>query len=145
MVVLEPRERLGLGLGPRIRPDDRRTDGLVLLVDEPHVVGLVGVGLGGDGRHVLLVGQHDVVEDLQAELAELDGAPFDATATIRFPEEGRIAGEGPCNLYSAAQGAPYPWFAPGPIAGPFEAVKDTLAPLFAGRTPDLEDKMRPGA
>ena len=48
--------------------------------------------------------------DATYRLEELDGAPFDADATIAFPEQGRIAGAGPCNAYSAAQTAPYPWF-----------------------------------
>ncbi len=44
------------------------------------------------------------------ELREMAGQPFAARATISFPEAGRIAGEAPCNSYSARQGAPYPWF-----------------------------------
>ncbi|MEM9342924.1 MAG: META domain-containing protein [Pseudomonadota bacterium] len=49
-------------------------------------------------------------------LVEIDGAAFAASATISFPDEGKIAGSGPCNTYSATQSAPYPWFAVGPIA-----------------------------
>lgn len=48
-------------------------------------------------------------------LAELDGAPFSATATLRFPEPGRIAGEAPCNRYSGVMTTPYPWFDAGQI------------------------------
>ncbi|SMX39786.1 META domain-containing protein [Octadecabacter ascidiaceicola] len=44
-------------------------------------------------------------------LVEIDGAPFDGTATIAFPEPGRVAGQAPCNRYFAAQTADYPWFA----------------------------------
>jgi heat shock protein HslJ len=40
----------------------------------------------------------------------MNGAPFTARATIEFPEEGRIAGDGPCNRYVATQTVPYPWF-----------------------------------
>jgi heat shock protein HslJ len=43
-------------------------------------------------------------------LQEIDGLPYDATALIRFPEEGRIEGNAPCNTYSATLNAPYPWF-----------------------------------
>lgn len=43
-------------------------------------------------------------------LVNLDGGPFTARATLAFPEEGVIAGEGPCNRYSARQSVPYPWF-----------------------------------
>ena len=49
-------------------------------------------------------------------LREIDGAPFASIATIRFPQEGQVAGSGPCNGYTASQSVPYPWFALGPIA-----------------------------
>ncbi|WP_161555807.1 META domain-containing protein [Mangrovicoccus ximenensis] len=32
-------------------------------------------------------------------LAELDGAPYEGDATLVFPEEGRVAGKGPCNNF----------------------------------------------
>ncbi len=48
-------------------------------------------------------------------LAELDGAAFDAPASISFPRAGVVRGTGPCNSYSAQQKAPYPWFELGPI------------------------------
>lgn len=48
-------------------------------------------------------------------LREINGAAFNATATITFPEKGAIAGRGPCNLWFADQPAPYPWFTPSPI------------------------------
>lgn len=43
-------------------------------------------------------------------LVEIDGAATGDAATIRFPEQGRIAGRGPCNAFTARQVAPYPWF-----------------------------------
>ena len=43
-------------------------------------------------------------------LIDLDGAPFDGTATISFPETGKVVGQAPCNRYFAAQTEPYPWF-----------------------------------
>ena len=49
-------------------------------------------------------------------LIELNGTPFEATATVRFPDEGRAEGNGPCNAWSAVQSAPYPWIELGPIA-----------------------------
>ena len=49
------------------------------------------------------------------QLQDLNGLAFPATATITFPEEGKIAGRAPCNSYSAAQSAPYPWFETGAI------------------------------
>jgi heat shock protein HslJ len=49
-------------------------------------------------------------------LREISGTPFSPRATISFPEEGQIAGNGPCNSFSASQTVPYPWFEIGPIA-----------------------------
>ncbi len=49
------------------------------------------------------------------KLVTLDNAAFTAEATISFPEEGHIAGSGPCNRWSASQAVPYPWFEPGPV------------------------------
>ncbi|EEE38172.1 hypothetical protein RKLH11_2013 [Rhodobacteraceae bacterium KLH11] len=43
-------------------------------------------------------------------LQEIDGQPFEASALLRFPEEGRIEGNAPCNTYSGILNAPYPWF-----------------------------------
>lgn len=40
----------------------------------------------------------------------IDGVAFAAEATLRFPEPGRIAGQGPCNSFTARLDAPYPWF-----------------------------------
>ena len=57
-------------------------------------------------------------------LAEIDGKPFTATATISFPEEGRISGRGPCNSFSANQSSPYPWFKTGPILATRQACAD---------------------
>ncbi len=48
-------------------------------------------------------------------LKELDGAPFPATATMRFPKTGQIVGQGPCNRYFGAMTAQYPLFDAGPI------------------------------
>ena len=60
-------------------------------------------------------------------LVEIDGVAFAARATISFPEEGRIVGEAPCNRWSAGQDAPYPWFAPGPIAATRRACPELEA------------------
>ncbi|WP_170764022.1 META domain-containing protein [Ruegeria lacuscaerulensis] len=43
-------------------------------------------------------------------LQEIDGQPYVATALLRFPEEGKIEGNAPCNSYSGTLNAPYPWF-----------------------------------
>lgn len=48
-------------------------------------------------------------------LKELNGEPFNARATITFPEQGKVAGEGPCNSWIAEQSAPYPWIRLGPV------------------------------
>ncbi|WP_420861443.1 META domain-containing protein [Algirhabdus cladophorae] len=44
------------------------------------------------------------------QLVEIDGNRTEGPVTLEFPEEGRIAGKGPCNRYFASQTAPYPWF-----------------------------------
>ena len=49
-------------------------------------------------------------------LTELDGAAFPEKATLQFPEPGTIAGNAPCNRYSGAMTAPYPWFEAGQLA-----------------------------
>lgn len=43
-------------------------------------------------------------------LQEFNGQRFEASATLRFAEEGRIAGKGPCNSFNGKLSAPYPWF-----------------------------------
>ncbi|NOE28139.1 META domain-containing protein [Ruegeria sp. HKCCD6157] len=43
-------------------------------------------------------------------LREIDGQPYEASALLRFPEEGGIAGNAPCNSYDGTLNAPYPWF-----------------------------------
>ena len=45
----------------------------------------------------------------------LNGAPFPARATLTFPKQGEIAGDGPCNRYFGAMSAAYPAFNAGPI------------------------------
>ncbi len=67
--------------------------------------------------------------DQRAEwvLVELDGKPFPASATITFPSKGRIAGQAPCNRYSATQSAPRPWFEAGPVMSTKMACADIAA------------------
>ena len=67
--------------------------------------------------------------DQRAEwvLVELDGKPFPARATITFPSKGRIAGQAPCNHYSATQSAPRPWFEAGPVISTKMACPDLAA------------------
>lgn len=60
-------------------------------------------------------------------LEEIDGTLFAARATITFPEEGRAAGEAPCNQWTAEQKAPYPWLELGPIAVTRRACPDLAA------------------
>jgi heat shock protein HslJ len=57
-------------------------------------------------------------------LVELDGSAFQASATLNFPEKGRIVGNAPCNSYSGTQTAPYPWFETGPILSTKRACAD---------------------
>ena len=60
-------------------------------------------------------------------LVSINDAPFEANATISFPEEGQIAGQGPCNSFTATQDVPYPWFKAGPIAATKTACPDLNA------------------
>lgn len=60
-------------------------------------------------------------------LAELDGKPFVARATLSFPKEGSFAGEAPCNRYFGNQTAPYPWFKTGPIGATRMACPEIAA------------------
>ena len=60
-------------------------------------------------------------------LQSIDDTAFSATATITFPEEGRIAGQAPCNNYSGAQTVPYPWFKAENIASTKRACPDLAA------------------
>ena len=60
-------------------------------------------------------------------LREIDGDPFEARATLTFPNPGQIAGAAPCNSYTAAMTVPYPWFDAGPIAATRMACPDLAA------------------
>lgn len=44
-------------------------------------------------------------------LDSINTADFAATASITFPQEGKVVGKAPCNTFVAEQTAPYPWFA----------------------------------
>ena len=57
-------------------------------------------------------------------LTELAHKTFPARATLSFPEEGQVAGQGPCNTYSATMTVPYPWFEAGPIRSTKMACPD---------------------
>ncbi len=65
--------------------------------------------------------------DVKYHLTELDGAPFEARATIAFPEAGRVVGQAPCNRYFANQTVPYPWFAVDGIGATRMACPDLAA------------------
>ena len=70
------------------------------------LIALLGLNMCGTDETLAGYGAADRVW----RLVELDGDPYDATATLRFPEPGRIAGEAPCNRYSGVMTTPYPWF-----------------------------------
>jgi heat shock protein HslJ len=48
-------------------------------------------------------------------LNEINGAPFNARATLVFDDGGNLSGQAPCNSFSTEQTAPYPWFGIGPV------------------------------
>lgn len=60
-------------------------------------------------------------------LSEVDGKPFNARATIRFGEDGKVSGQAPCNRYFGTQTAPYPWLELGPIGATKMACPDLAA------------------
>ena len=60
-------------------------------------------------------------------LKEINGAPFSAAATIAFPEQGVVRGQGPCNSFSGAQTVPYPWIKIENIAATKRACPDLAA------------------
>ena len=64
---------------------------LVVVVDQAHVVGLVREGVALDEVDVVLVGEHDVVEELQAELGELDHARGDLGDALALVLADRLA------------------------------------------------------
>ena len=61
------------------------------------------------------------------QLVELNEAPFTASATIEFPEPGKITGMAPCNSYSGGQAVPYPWFEATQIISTKRACPDLEA------------------
>lgn len=42
-------------------------------------------------------------------LTEIDGVPVGYSASMMFEDDGGIAGDGPCNGFTALQAKPYPW------------------------------------
>jgi heat shock protein HslJ len=60
-------------------------------------------------------------------LSKLNGAPFTSTATLTFPEAGRIAGQAPCNRYFGTMKARFPAFETGPVASTKRACPDLMA------------------
>lgn len=60
-------------------------------------------------------------------LSELDGAPFTARATIEFKDNGKVAGQAPCNRFLTTQTEPYPWFKLDPIGSTKMACPDLVA------------------
>ena len=48
-------------------------------------------------------------------LQSINQKPVEARTTLRFLANGSIAGDAPCNSYSASQKVPLPWFEAGPI------------------------------
>lgn len=71
-------------------------------------------------------------------LVELDDAPVTYSATLMFPETGRIAGKAPCNTYTGSMTVPYPWFEAGPLAATRMACPDLDAEtLFFAALSDM--------
>lgn len=60
-------------------------------------------------------------------LISVDSEAYWPSATIRFPEPGKVTGTGPCNIFNATQRVPYPWFELGPITSTKRACPDLNA------------------
>lgn len=72
-------------------------------------------------------------------LVELDDQRVGSQTTLTFPGSGKIAGQGPCNAYSADMHAPYPWFETGTVVRsrmscPDLAFEDRYLEALAGMT-----------
>lgn len=72
------------------------------------------------------------------QLVEIDKTPYEADATLRFDEKGKISGSAPCNSYSGKQTAPYPWFSVKDVAVTRRACPDLQAEtLFFAALTDM--------
>ena len=70
---------------------------LVVFVHHAHVIGVMGIHVAEDEVNVFLVGEHNIIEDLQAELGELDCPMphlFDLFALFFGDALGQPAGDG---------------------------------------------------
>ena len=65
-----------------------------------------------------------VAETETFTLTSINGENEPAPVTLRFPAKGEVAGQAPCNGYTASQRAPLPWFEVGPIAATRRACPD---------------------
>lgn len=54
--------------------------------------------------------------DTTWRLEEISARKVDAPTLLTFPSRGRIAGQGPCNVFSGSVDALYPWFSVHGIA-----------------------------
>lgn len=64
---------------------------------------------------------------LDYNLTDINGVAFTSRATISFPEQGRVAGQAPCNSYFGEQTEFYPWFGLNGIAATRMACPDMAA------------------
>lgn len=66
-------------------------------------------------------------DDRVWQVTHLRDAPFEARATLHFPQIGQINGDAPCNSYGTEMHVPYPWFGTGPIIATKRACPDLAA------------------
>lgn len=90
--------------------------------------------VAGLGAH--FAGAQDVPSEYLAiewKLMSIDGAPFAATGKIDLATPGQIAGQGPCNRFSASYDGRLPDFRPGPVVATRMACPDldAEAAMFA--------------
>ena len=61
------------------------------------------------------------------QLIDLNDKPYEAQATLEFPEIGRIQGQAPCNRFFGEMWAAYPWFKLDGVAATRRACPDLEA------------------
>ncbi len=83
--------------------------------------------------------------DVLWTLVELNGAPFEARATVEFAEGGPMSGQAPCNRFTTENRVPYPWFEVGPIAATKMACPDLAAEtaFFEALSSMTQSEVRP--
>ena len=79
------------------------------------VLGFLALGLGACDAPVSETAAGASPPGAVWVLQSINKSPVEARTTLLFQPNGSIAGDAPCNSYSASQKIPLPWFEAGPI------------------------------